>query len=103
MRAVARWISPQPLAAKVPQIGLLFWVAKLLTTAGGEAFSDFLAHNVVLGAAVDLVLIVTGVFFQFRARRYVAAANRYQCLRRPACTIQAARRVRKSRRRSPTG
>ena len=80
MRAVARWISPQPLAAKVPQIGLLFWVVKLLTTAGGEAFSDFLAHNVVLGAAVDLVLIVTAVFFQFRTRRYVAAAYWYLAL-----------------------
>ena len=80
MRAVARWISPQPLAAKVPQVGLLFWVAKLLTTAGGEAFSDFLAHHIVLGAAVDLVLIVTGVFFQFRARRYVAAAYWYLAL-----------------------
>ena len=42
MRAFARWISPQPLAAKVPQIGLLFWVVKLLTTAGGEAASDLL-------------------------------------------------------------
>ncbi|HYY17580.1 MAG TPA: hypothetical protein VE864_01975 [Streptosporangiaceae bacterium] len=80
MRAVARWISPQPLAAKVPQIGLLFWVVKLLTTAGGEAFSDFLAHHILLGAAVDLVLIVTGVFFQFRTRRYVAAAYWYLAL-----------------------
>jgi hypothetical protein len=39
MRALARWISPEPLAAKVPQIGVLFWVVKLLTTAGGEAVS----------------------------------------------------------------
>ena len=80
MRALARWISPEPLAAKVPQIGVLFWVVKLLTTAGGEAFSDFLAHNVALGAAVDLVLIVTAVFFQFRTRRYVAAAYWYLAL-----------------------
>ena len=80
MRAVARWISPEPLAAKVPQIGVLFWVVKLLTTAGGEAFSDFLAHHIALGAAVDLVLIVTGVFFQFRTRRYVAAAYWYLAL-----------------------
>ncbi len=80
MRVLARWISPEPLAAKVPQIGVLFWVVKLLTTAGGEAFSDFLAHHVALGAAVDLVLIVTAVFFQFRTRRYVAAAYWYLAL-----------------------
>jgi uncharacterized membrane-anchored protein len=53
MRALARWISPEALAAKVPQIGVLFWVVKLLTTAGGEAVSDYLAHNVLIGAAVD--------------------------------------------------
>ena len=80
MRAFARWMSPQPLAAKVPEIGLLFWVVKLLTTAGGEAASDSLAHNIAVGAAVDVVLIVTAVFFQFRTRRYVAAAYWYLAL-----------------------
>ena len=80
MRAFARWASPQPLAAKVPQIGLLFWVVKLLTTAGGEAFSDYLSHDIPVGVVVDLVLIVTAVFFQFRTRRYVAAAYWYLAL-----------------------
>ena len=80
MRAFARWISPEPLAAKVPQIGLLFWVVKLLTTAGGEAASDLLAHHIAIGVVVDLVLIVSGVFFQFRTRRYVAAAYWYLAL-----------------------
>ena len=80
MRAFARWISPQPLAAKVPQIGVLFWVVKLLTTAGGEAFSDLLSHDIPVGVAVDLVLIVTAVFFQFRTRRYVPAAYWYLAL-----------------------
>ena len=80
MRAFARWISPEPLAAKVPQIGLLFWVVKLLTTAGGEAASDLLSHDIAIGVVVDLVLIVSGVFFQFRTRRYVAAAYWYLAL-----------------------
>jgi uncharacterized membrane-anchored protein len=80
VRAFARWISPEPLAAKVPEIGLLFWVVKLLTTAGGEAFSDSLAHNIAVGVVVDLVLIVTAVFFQFHTRRYVAAAYWYLAL-----------------------
>jgi uncharacterized membrane-anchored protein len=80
VRAFARWISPEPLAAKVPQIGLLFWVVKLLTTAGGEAFSDLLSHDIAIGVVVDLVLIVSGLFFQFRTRRYVAAAYWYLAL-----------------------
>jgi uncharacterized membrane-anchored protein len=80
VRAWARRISPEPLAAKVPLIGLLFWVVKLLTTADGEAASDYLAHNVALGAAVDLFLIVTALYFQFRTRRYVAAAYWYLAL-----------------------
>jgi uncharacterized membrane-anchored protein len=80
VRAFARWVSPQPLAAKVPLIGVLFWVVKLLTTAGGEAFSDYLSHDIPVGVAVDLALIVTAVFFQFRTRRYVAAAYWYLAL-----------------------
>jgi uncharacterized membrane-anchored protein len=38
--AVAR---REPIAAKVPEVTFLFWVIKLLTTAGGEAVSDYLA------------------------------------------------------------
>ncbi|HWG13376.1 MAG TPA: hypothetical protein VG268_08910 [Streptosporangiaceae bacterium] len=79
-RAFARRISPQPLAAKVPEIGFLFWVVKLLTTAGGEAASDSLSHNIPVGVAVDLFLIVTALFFQFRTRRYVAIAYWYLAL-----------------------
>ena len=33
---------PAPVAAKVPEVILLFWVVKILTTAGGEATSDYL-------------------------------------------------------------
>ena len=56
MRAFARWISPEPLAAKVPQIGLLFWVVKLLTTAGGEAASDLLSHDIAIGGSMGRVI-----------------------------------------------
>ena len=38
-----RRFFPEPVAAKVPEITLLFWVIKILTTAGGEATSDYLA------------------------------------------------------------
>src|ERR1700727_2201728 len=64
-----------PLAAKVPEITLIFWVVKLLTTAGGEATSDYLAlGSHVVGAAVEIGLLVIGLVWQFWVRRYTAAA-----------------------------
>jgi uncharacterized membrane-anchored protein len=64
-----------PIAAKVPEITLLFWVIKLLTTAGGEATSDYLAlGNHAVGAVVELGLLLIGLIWQFSTRRYTAAA-----------------------------
>ena len=34
-----------PLAVKVPEITLIFWVLKLLTTGMGEAMSDFMGQH----------------------------------------------------------
>ena len=66
---------PEPLAAKVPEITFLFWVVKLLTTCGGEAVSDYLAlGNRQVGAVVEAGLLVIALVWQFRTRRYVAAA-----------------------------
>jgi uncharacterized membrane-anchored protein len=66
---------PEPLAAKVPEITFLFWVVKLLTTCGGEAVSDYLAlGNRLVGGAVEASLLVIALVWQFRTRRYVAAA-----------------------------
>ncbi len=75
-RAPARTaIFPEPLAAKVPEITFLFWVVKLLTTCGGEAVSDYLAlGNRLVGGAVESSLLVIALIWQFRTRRYVAAA-----------------------------
>jgi len=65
----------EPAAAKVPEIALLFWVIKLLTTAGGEATSDYLAlGSHAVGAVVEVGLLVIGLVWQFRTRRYTAAA-----------------------------
>ena len=73
-RAAAR-LFPEPLAAKVPEITLLFWVVKVLTTCGGEAVSDYLAlGNRQVGAVVEAGLFVIALVWQFRTRRYVAAA-----------------------------
>ena len=63
----------EPLAAKVPEITALFWVIKILTTAGGEATSDYLSlHNKVVGGAIEIVIFAVALLLQFRIRRYVA-------------------------------
>jgi uncharacterized membrane-anchored protein len=75
MASHGRRFLAEPVAAKVPEITLAFWVIKLLTTAGGEATSDYLAlGSHVTGAAVETGLLVIGLIWQFRVRRYTAAA-----------------------------
>jgi uncharacterized membrane-anchored protein len=73
---------PEPVAAKVPEITFLFWVIKILTTAGGEATSDYFglnlwANNRPMVIFVETVILVIGLVWQFRVRRYVAAAYWY--------------------------
>jgi len=64
-----------PVAAKVPEIIPLFWVIKILTTAGGEAGSDFLAHyGNIGGGGTVLIVFIAGVLLQFGTRRYRAFA-----------------------------
>jgi uncharacterized membrane-anchored protein len=64
------------LIMKVPEITVAFWVAKLLTTAFGEAFSDFVFFNDYLGQSLaivlGLVLLLVCVGVQLRARSYHA-------------------------------
>src|SRR6266851_10490274 len=70
-----RAVFPEPLAAKVPEITFLFWVVKILTTCGGEAVSDYLAlGNRLVGGVLETGLMVIALTWQFRTRRYVAAA-----------------------------
>ena len=74
-RSLADVIAPEPLAAKVPEITFLFWVVKILTTCGGEAASDYLAlGNRLVGGAVEAGLMAVALVWQFRTRRYTAAA-----------------------------
>jgi len=72
-------VSPQlfrrPSAAKVPEITILFWIIKILTTGTGEAASDYLASvNLVLAAGLGLLGFAVSLVVQFRTRRYVPAA-----------------------------
>jgi uncharacterized membrane-anchored protein len=70
-----RRIFPEPVAAKVPEVIVLFWVIKILTTAGGEATSDFLkSWGNIRGGGTEVGLFVIGLVLQFGTRRYRALA-----------------------------
>jgi uncharacterized membrane-anchored protein len=61
----------QPLAAKVPEITVLFWAIKVLTTGTGEAASDYLAKvSLVLAAGIGVIGFAAGMWLQFRSVRY---------------------------------
>jgi uncharacterized membrane-anchored protein len=72
------WIGryfPVPVAAKVPEVIFLFWVVKILTTAGGEATSDYLkTYGNFEGGGLEILVIVVGLLLQFGTRRYRAFA-----------------------------
>src|ERR1700723_640511 len=83
--AIARGGRRGPLAVKVPEITFLFWIIKLLTTAGGEATSDYLAlHGYLLAAVVEGAIFVIAVIIQFSVRRYVAVAYWFLALSIPS-------------------
>jgi uncharacterized membrane-anchored protein len=72
MRSLAS-AGPKPVAAKVPEITLVFWILKVLTTGMGESMSDFLAHvSFVLAAGVGLSVLALGLGLQLWAREYRA-------------------------------
>lgn len=60
---------------KVPEVTLIFWFIKIMSTTVGETGADYLAVHVGLGvAATDLVmatLFFLALSLQLRARRYV--------------------------------
>jgi uncharacterized membrane-anchored protein len=72
-----RGFIAEPVAAKVPEITLLFWVIKIITTAGGEATSDYLALDLgsrLIAGCIEAGILVIGLVWQFSTRRYKAAA-----------------------------
>src|ERR1700730_17654651 len=65
----------EPLAVKVPEITAWFWILKLLTTATGEAASDYQLSTVGLVAvAIGMLGFGFTLRLQFRTRRYNAFA-----------------------------
>ncbi len=66
---------PAPVAAKVPEVILLFWIVKILTTAGGEVTSDYLKkYGNFGGGGTEVALFVIALVLQFATRRYRAFA-----------------------------
>jgi uncharacterized membrane-anchored protein len=66
---------PVPVAAKVPEVIFVFWVVKILTTAGGEATSDYLkTFGNFGGGGLEVLVIVLGLLLQFGTTRYRAFA-----------------------------
>ncbi len=68
-------IFPAPVAAKVPEVIFVFWVVKILTTAGGEATSDYLkTWGNIRGGGTEVLVFLVGLVLQFSTRRYRALA-----------------------------
>ena len=59
---------------KVPEITLIFWVVKLLSTAMGEATADFFVFkiNPYLAVLLGGVALLIALVIQFSVRRYIA-------------------------------
>ena len=60
---------------KVPEITIVFWVIKIMSTTVGETGADYLAVHVGLGANVTAAIMVTfliaALIWQLRSPRYV--------------------------------
>ena len=61
-----------PVATKVPQITVLFWVVKVLTTGMGEATSDWSVHALPpeLAVLIGFAGFLIALGLQLRMRRY---------------------------------
>jgi len=60
---------------KVPEVTILFWVVKILSTTVGETAADYLNENVGLGlsatTAIMALLLAAVLVVQFTVRRYI--------------------------------
>jgi uncharacterized membrane-anchored protein len=66
--------SYSSLAVKVPEITIFFWIVKILSTAMGEALSDFLDGGSglfpVFGCLLALIAFIVALRLQIRSPRY---------------------------------
>ena len=65
--------SARELAPKVPEITVMFWVLKVLTTGMGEAMSDFLGQqSVPIAGGVGVLGFAVALSLQLRAHANTA-------------------------------
>ncbi|MCP3462929.1 hypothetical protein [Bradyrhizobium sp. CCGUVB23] len=68
-------LRPSPMLNKVPEVTLIFWTIKILSTTVGETGSDYLAVHVGLGANLTMAwmagLLIGALILQLCARRYI--------------------------------
>lgn len=59
-------------AKKVPDLSAHFWIIKILSTAMGEALSDFLVHTIdpVIAVGLGAVGLATALIVQFSSKTY---------------------------------
>ncbi len=62
----------QKAVKKLPEVTVIFWIIKLLTTGMGETTSDYLAHQLppLLAVALGGSGLAVALLLQFAARRY---------------------------------
>ena len=62
-----------PMTSKVPEVTVLFWIVKVLTTGMGETTSDYFVRLIdpVVAVAVGAVGLAIALVLQLSARRYV--------------------------------
>ena len=67
-------ITKKYLFRKVPEITIYFWIVKLLTTAMGEATSDYMVHrlNPFIAVAIGGVALLIALYIQFSVSKYIA-------------------------------
>jgi len=69
----ARRVSP--MLNKVPEVTLIFWAIKILSTTVGETVADYLAVNVGFGTNLTMAcmagFLITALILQLRTRRSV--------------------------------
>ena len=67
-------MTPATRLRKVPEITAYFWIVKVLTTAQGEATSDYLVHQIdpFVAVALGAAGFAVAMALQLRVRRYVA-------------------------------
>ena len=73
--AIAKMKSAPPPLNKVPEITMVFWIIKVMSTTVGETGADYLAVHVGLGAnltaAIMAAFLIAALIWQLRSPRYV--------------------------------